>query len=194
MNRFNFSLILVFLLTGFLPGLSAEEKMTVLVYPFENAGESKFSWVSAGMTSTVVSDLSTVKGITVISDADRKKALQELAFAQAGLIDEKKVLQAGKILGADIILSGNYTVASGRIRVNVTMTETESGKIRKSARIDGVLDDLFSVQDQIVNNLLSEAERITAGPEEAVPETESALKRFSAPLLQLTNSMQEGRN
>ena len=35
--------------------------MSILVYPFENTGDEQYSWISAGMTDTVINDLMGIK-------------------------------------------------------------------------------------------------------------------------------------
>lgn len=46
--------------------------MNILVHPFENTGKKEYSWISAGMTDTVISDLARIRNISVVSNADRK--------------------------------------------------------------------------------------------------------------------------
>lgn len=43
------------------------KQMNILVHPFENTGGKEYSWISAGMTDTVISDLTCLKNIIVYS-------------------------------------------------------------------------------------------------------------------------------
>jgi len=61
--------VTLFLLT---PSCSAKQ-MNILVHPFENTGDKTYSWISAGMTDTVISDLTRISNISVVSNQDRKK-------------------------------------------------------------------------------------------------------------------------
>lgn len=109
--------ITIFLVISAIP-LSAKN-MTILVHPFQNTGDKKFSWVSAGMTASTISDLGKIQEITVISESDRVKAYKEIEFAQTGLtaVDDNAV-KVGEMLGANFIFTGNYLVVGNRIRVN----------------------------------------------------------------------------
>ena len=74
------SLVIILLLSG----VAYAKNMTILVQPFQNTGDPEYSWVSAGMTASVISDLEKIRDITVISEMDRKKAVMEMAFAMSG--------------------------------------------------------------------------------------------------------------
>jgi hypothetical protein len=39
------------------------KQMNVLVHPFENTGNKEYSWISAGMTDTVIADLTRIEDI-----------------------------------------------------------------------------------------------------------------------------------
>jgi TolB-like protein/tetratricopeptide (TPR) repeat protein len=140
--------------------LSAKNTV-LLVQPFHNTGDSKYSWISAGITDSVISDLSRLKSIGVVSDIDRKKALREITLGQTGLFSDETVTQAGKMTGANLIFSGSYLVSGLKIRVNARIINVATGKIEKSVKIDGTVDDIFGVQDKIVINLIEESGKIT---------------------------------
>lgn len=70
-----FTLILFFFL--FTTPCPAKQ-MNILVHPFENTGDKEYSWISAGMTDTVITDLTGIKNISVVSNQDRKKIAAKL--------------------------------------------------------------------------------------------------------------------
>ena len=142
--------------------LSAQDRpVTVLVQPFVNTGSAEFSWIAAGMTDTVISDLARIKSIQVISDSDRVRVLKELELAQTGMLDEAAAQSVGKLLGADLIFTGSYLAAGGNIRVNARIIRVTSGKIEAVVKSDGTISDIFALQDSIVIKLSSEASGLT---------------------------------
>ena len=135
--------------------LQAQQTMRVLVHPFKNTGQKKFSWISPGMTETVISDLGRVPGIDVISEADRKSAMKEIAAGQSGLIRKDHIQKTGQLLGANIIFTGSYAIFGNKIRVFAKLVNIDSGNVMKTAKVTGLYDNLFDVQDQITIKLLS---------------------------------------
>jgi TolB-like protein len=137
------------------------ERMRILVYPFENTGEEKFSWISSGMTDTVISDLSSYHEISVIADEDRRKAFKEIASGQKGILKEATISQAGKMTGANLILRGSYLVQGDAIRVNARIVQVDTGTASKPVKLDGTVKEIFDLQDKIVATLLEDSENIT---------------------------------
>ncbi len=141
-------------------GPAQARQMNILVYPFENTGDQKFAWISAGMTDTVISDLGKIKEISVVSESDRKRALEEMKFSRSGMASEENMVAIGKMTGANIIFSGSYLVAGDRIRVNAKLMNVESGRVESTTKLDGVMDGIFDLQDRVVFSLLSETEKV----------------------------------
>jgi TolB-like protein/tetratricopeptide (TPR) repeat protein len=139
---------------------SHAKQMTILVHPFENTGDG-YSWISAGMTDTVISDLMRVKDISVISNADRKKVMEEMKFVFSGLATEEAMLKVGKLMGANVIFTGSYLVSGNEIRVNARLINVETGKVEASAKLDGIIEKIFALQDKVVFTLMGETEKIT---------------------------------
>ncbi|MCX5845921.1 MAG: tetratricopeptide repeat protein [Deltaproteobacteria bacterium] len=137
------------------------KQMNILVHPFENTGDKEYSWISAGMTDTVITDLTRIQNISVVSNQDRKKILEEMKFIFSGLVEEDRMMKLGKLTGANVIFTGSYLVSGSRIRVHARLVNVETGKVESSTKIDGTLNAIFDVQDKVVFTLMGETEKIT---------------------------------
>ena len=154
------------------------KQMNILVYPFQNTGDTQYSWISAGMTDTVISDLNRIKGLSVVAEKDRKDALKEIELTQSGLISEETMVKVGRLIGADIVFTGSYLVSGNRIRVNARLIKVETGKTESSTKIDGALDGIFDLQDKVVFTLMGETEKITLADIKPVKLTEQDKKNI----------------
>ncbi len=135
-------------------------KMRILVNPFKYQGNKEYSWVVAGLTDTVITDLNKIEGVNVFSNEDRQNAVKEMNLGMTGLIDESTAVQVGKAMGANIIFSGSVQVSGDKIRVNARLINVASTKVDRTIKLDGSLDDIFSLQDRIVIGLMTETEKI----------------------------------
>lgn len=135
-------------------------QMNILVYPFKNSGSKRYSWVSLGMTDTVITDLNKIKDIHVISDNDRKNAIREIELGQSGLVSEESAVRIGRITGANLIFTGSYLVAGERIRVTARLMMVATGGIIKTIKVDGTLSNIFELQDRVVISLMAEKDKI----------------------------------
>ncbi len=159
MKKTSLVLVAIINLIGAYPSFAAS--MNILVNPFKNNGGAEFAWISAGMTDTVINDLSRIKDVNVICDGDREKAMREIEFGMTGAVSDETIAKVGRIMGAGIIFTGAYLVAAGnRIRVVARLINVETAKTEKSTKIDGTIDAIFELQDKIVLTLMSEMEKI----------------------------------
>ena len=154
------------------------KQMTILVHPFENTGDKEYSWISAGMTDTVITDLTHIQNISVVSNQDRKKSLEEMKFIFSGLAEEDKMIKLGKLTGANVIFTGSYLVSGNRIRVHARLVNVETGKVESSTKIDGTIDGIFDLQDKVVFALIGETEKITVADIKPVKITEQDKKKI----------------
>ena len=171
-----FGLILLFF--SFAPPCTAKQ-MAVLVHPFENTGDKEYAWISAGMTDSVITDLMRIRDISVISNQDRKKALDEMQFILSGLAAEDKMVKLGKLTGANIIFAGSYLVSGNRLRVYARLVNAETGKVESTAKIDGTLTAIFDLQDKVVLSLMGETEKVTVADIKPVSLTEQDRKSIA---------------
>jgi tetratricopeptide (TPR) repeat protein len=127
---------------------------TILIFPFKNISLPKYNYYSEGITESVVNDLSLVKGISVISQDDRKKALRELAYKQAIGLDDKDISKIANITGADLFFTGSYSIEENQIRIIARLIDSSSGNTVKSIKIDGITKDIFVIQDNLALKLI----------------------------------------
>jgi len=179
MKKNCFLITLAFILFFFLFSTPCPAKqMTILVQPFENTGDKEYSWISAGMTDTVITDLTHIKDISVISNQDRKKALEEMKFVFSSLAEEDKMIKLGKLTGANVIFTGSYLVSGNHIRVHARLVNVETGKVESSTKIDGTIDGIFDLQDKVVFALMGETEKVTIADIKPVNLTEQDRRKI----------------
>ncbi len=68
-----------------------------------------------------------IKGIGVISQEDRKKALKELAYKQALGLEESDISKIASLTGADLFLAGSYSVDDKKIRMIARLIDAKTG-------------------------------------------------------------------
>jgi Predicted integral membrane protein len=161
MKKLFFTITFTFILFSLLLTTPCPAKqMNILVLPFENTGGKEYSWISAGMTDTVITDLTRIQNISVVSNTDRKKILEEMKFIFSGLAEEDKMIKLGKLTGANVIFTGSYLVSGNRIRVHARLVNVETGKVESSTKLDGTLNGIFDLQDKVVFTLMGETDKV----------------------------------
>ncbi len=64
------------------------------------------------------------------------------------------IKQVGRDLGVRYVLEGSVRKASGRVRITGQLIEAETGAHLWADKIDGALDDVFDLQDQVTFNVV----------------------------------------
>lgn len=152
------------------------DNLRILVTPFSNNSQAEYGWLGYGIEASVIADIAKIAGVEVISLKDRKKAQDELFYQLSGLVDEEKTARVGKTLGANLILGGEYTVIGQDIRLTARLSLVEKGTVVSSVKLDGNINGIFDMQDDIVIRLLSGIDEAKAAPLKAVKLTDKQIQ------------------
>jgi TolB-like protein len=136
----------VALRVGIHPVLERDEppRLSLVVLPFTNlGGDPEQDYFADGVTDSLTTDLSRIRGTFVIS---RSTALTYKGKAA-------DVRQIGRELNVRYVLEGSVQRGGGRVRVNAQLIEAETGAHLWAERFDKLVADLFDMQDEIVSRL-----------------------------------------
>ena len=160
MKRLIFFLLI--LLTPIHPAFTDEKPvLTVLDFEATNASESEMRSIINFLSSAI---FRTGK-YTVIDVSQRDTILKEMEFSLSGCTDETCLLEVGKMLSAEIIVTGSIGKVGSRYLFSAKLLETETGKTIHTA--DGVYGDL----DAVIDDLESIAIRLTSTGEDTGEES-----------------------
>ncbi|MGH6989850.1 MAG: adenylate/guanylate cyclase domain-containing protein [Stellaceae bacterium] len=122
-------------------------RLSIVVLPFANiGGDPEQEYFVDGVTESLTTDLSRIAGSFVIA--------RNTAFSYKG--KSPNVRDVGHDLGVRYVLEGSVQRGGNRLRVNVQLIETETGKHLWAERFDKPVADLFDMQDEIVARLANQ--------------------------------------
>lgn len=122
------------------------EKPSVAVLGFEDIGEPGV--LSVGLTADLIGKLSRLGGLFVIARASSTQFRP----------DRTSFSEAGRKLGVRYLVHGSVQQHSGRIRLHVELVEAELGRQVWSESYDRARDDLFLLQDELADAVVSALE------------------------------------
>ena len=122
-------------------------RLSIVVLPFANiGGDPEQEYFVDGVTESLTTDLSRIAGAFVIA--------RNTAFTyKSKPIDVKTV---GRELNVRYVLEGSVQRGGNRMRVNVQLVNSESGKHLWAERFDKPVADFFDMQDEIVPRLAAQ--------------------------------------
>ncbi len=128
------------------------ENLSVL-YLDNNTGKSEYDWLSKGIADMLIGDLSLIPDLNVIERESLNKLLKEQALSESGLTGEQSI-QVGKLLEANKLVLGSYALAGSKIRIDVRVSDTESGKVLHSAAVEGGYSALLDLEKKLAGKIM----------------------------------------
>jgi adenylate cyclase len=126
--------------------LPLPEKPSIAVLPFTNmSGDPEQEYFSDGLTDDLITALSQYRGLFVIS--------RNSVFTYKG--QAVKSEQVRKELGVRYMLEGSVRKAGKRVRITAQLIETTTGGHQWAERYDRELKDIFTLQDEITQQIVS---------------------------------------
>ena len=130
-------------------------EVCIAVLDFENITQDPAAdWLGTGIAETVTTDLKKLPGVSVTA---REKVVQ-VWRRLSGTDSEAAALAVGRQLGAGFLVRGAYQKLGERVRITAHVLDTAAGKVRGSVKLDGTMEGIFDLQDQVLASLLESAE------------------------------------
>ncbi len=149
MNLKKLYLIILISFIVTLPSLSEASKIAVL--PFKNlSGDKALEQLSEGMSEAISVELLKLPFITLIPKQEVQRVLYQYSSEELTPITGKKV---GAELKADFTIIGDYKRAGDKIEVSSAVIQIIDGKVLKSFKETGMVDDIFVIQSRIVKGI-----------------------------------------
>ena len=134
----------------------APRKLSICVLPFANmSGDAEQEYFSDGISEDIITDLSKVSALEVTA--------RNTAFSYKDKNPE--IPDVARKLGVSHVLEGSVRKAGNRVRITAQLIDGTSGNHLWAERYDRDLDDIFALQDEISEAIVS-ALKLRLLPEE----------------------------
>jgi adenylate cyclase len=121
-------------------GLALPDKPSIAVLPFANmSGDPEQEYFADGMVEEIITALSRIRWLFVIA--------RNSSFTYKGQAVDVK--QVGRELGVRYVLEGSVRKAGGRVRITAQLIDATSGTHLWADRFDGLLEEVFELQDKV---------------------------------------------
>ena len=97
----------------------------------------------------LISDLSNIHMLDIVERDRLEEILKEQKLQKNKSFDPSTASEVGKLLGAEIILTGAYFEMFGSFRIDARFIDVETGEILKSEGVDGESNNFFKLEKQL---------------------------------------------
>lgn len=131
------------------PPARPAERPSIAVLPFDNmSSDPDQEFLADGIVEDVITELSRFRSLMVIA--------RNSTFAYKGAA--KDVRRIGEELGARYVVEGSVRRGGARLRVTAQLIEAATGAHVWADRWDRTLDDLFALQDELTQAIVTAVE------------------------------------
>jgi uncharacterized protein (DUF924 family)/TolB-like protein len=128
------------------PGHSEAARIEICVLPFANmSGDPAQEYFSDGITEDIITELSRWRLLAVRS--------RSASFRYRGVAVDIK--QVARELSVHFVVEGSVRRMGDRIRISVQLIDAQTGSQIWSEKFDRRLDEIFAVQDRVVQTIVS---------------------------------------
>jgi adenylate cyclase len=133
----------------FKTNLSLPDRPSIAVLPFSNmSGDPEQEYFADGMVEDILTALSQFRSLFVIA--------RNSSFTYKGRAVDVK--QVGRELGVRYVLEGSVRKAGGRMRITGQLIDAATGSHLWADKIDGALEDVFDLQDEVTTRVVGAIE------------------------------------
>ena len=126
--------------------LPLPDKPSIAVLPFTNmSGDPEQKYFSDGLTEDIITELSRFRQLFVIA--------RNSSFTYKG--QAINVQAVGRELGVRYVVEGSVRKAGNRLRINAQLVDSLTGHHLWAERYDRQLVDIFDLQDEITQSIVS---------------------------------------
>ena len=143
---------------------------SIAVLPFDNmSSDPSKDYFSDGVTEDIITDLAKVAGLIVIA--------RNSSFAYKG--KRFDIREVARELNVRFVLEGSIRHAANRVRVTAQLIDADNGAHLWAERYDRDLTDIFAVQDDVTQKIVS-ALKVTLSPAEKARIAEAGVTNVEA--------------
>ncbi len=125
-------------------------KVNVAIMEFDSVGPAvKKLEIGDGIAEMVTSQFGKLPGAQVIDRKRMKAILKELSMSSTGLIDDTQAKQMGRIMAADLILTGSVSQLGKMIQIVLRLTDVETAQQVGTTTIELLAESLVPMAQAV---------------------------------------------
>ncbi|WP_032831852.1 winged helix-turn-helix domain-containing protein [Pseudomonas sp. GM78] len=127
------------------PALVLPDKPSITVLPFQNlSGDPEQEYFADGVVEDIIAALSRIRWLFVIA--------RNSSFTYKGQAVD--AMGVGQALGVRYVLEGSVRKSANKVRITGQLIDATSGTHIWAERFEGLLDNIFELQDQIAESVV----------------------------------------
>ena len=134
--------------------LDKPRRVAILNFDNTTGKTSEYGDLGGALRDMLNSDLAEVKNLNMVDRQALEKVLGEQKLNNTKSFDPATATKLGKLMGAEVVITGTYFELFGSLRVDAKFLNVETGQIIFSVGVDGAREKFFELKNSLANKIV----------------------------------------
>jgi curli biogenesis system outer membrane secretion channel CsgG len=144
-----------------------------------------FSLFKNALVHTLTADLAEATDLKIVDRQRTQKILEEIQLSQSSFTDPKQAVAAGKLLGAQTFVFGQYMILSAKkVRIDARVVRTSTGEVLLTRQVTGEFggdpERFLALERELVEGLAEGIDQVLSANGQAPSTSRAVQDRFAA--------------
>ncbi len=144
-----------------------------------------FSLFKDALIHTVTADLAEATDLKIVDRQRTQKILDEIQLSQSAFADPEQAVKAGKLLGAQTFIFGQYMILSAKkVRIDARVVQTSTGEVLLTKQVTGEFagdpEKFLDLEKDLVTSLAGGIDEVLASGGAAPTARKAVQSRFAS--------------
>jgi len=132
------------------------QKNSIAVLPFNNVGESgEYDVLEKGIADQTISYIGYLNNVKALERLRIDELFKEINLSGSAVIEKSSAIRAGKLLRAEKLLTGNYSISQdNNLKLKMYFVTVKEGLVSEEVSGEGKLDDFFEIHKETFLSIL----------------------------------------
>jgi TolB-like protein len=128
---------------------------TVLsIFSFEDRTQiADLAWLRTGLPDMLIAELANNPSLIIVQRERVDEIIREQVFQLSGRVTDESTVKIGRLIGANVFITGRMIVADGVLRLDAQLVGVEQGTVLGAVAAEGRLNEVATVARLLVEKL-----------------------------------------
>lgn len=128
---------------------------TVLsIFSFEDRTQvAELAWLRTGLVDMLIAELANNPSLIIVQRERVDEIIREQAFQLSGRVTDESTVKIGRLIGANVLVTGRMIVADGVLRLDAQLVGVEQGTVLGAVAAEGRVHEVATVARVLVGKL-----------------------------------------
>ncbi len=114
---------------------------------------AELAWLRTGLVDMLIAELASDPSLIIVQRERVDEILREQAFQLSGRVTDESTVKIGRLIGANVLVTGRMIVAGDVLRLDAQLVGVEQGAVLGAAAAEGGLHEVATVARLLVGKL-----------------------------------------